>query len=122
MTYPMLLHLTGQAVVEVTRTVGGSFVKGVWQKGTPTTLHIKANVQPLLKGADLLILPEGDRTKELIKVYTTSPLLQRKEGSTPNEGDLIAWDGKVYEVLKVIAYKMGLLDHYKAICVRKELT
>lgn len=122
MTYPMLLHLTGQATVDVTRVEGGSLVKGIWRKGTPTTFSIKANIQPLLKGTDLQLLPEGDRTREVIKVYTTTPLLQRQEGSQAHEGDLISWDGKMFEVIRAITYKMGLLDHTKAICVRKEIT
>ena len=31
-------------------------------------------------------------------------------------------EGKTWEVMKVISYKMGVMDHYKSICVRRELT
>lgn len=119
---PLLLPLTGIIDITITRTVGGSYVKGGWVKGVPTTLTVKANVQPVLKGTDTLLVPEADRSKEMIKVYTTSPLLQRKEGASPNEGDRISYDGKTWEVMKVISYKMGVLDHFKSIAVRVELT
>ena len=68
------------------------------------------------------MLPEADRSKECIKIYTTSELLQRKEGASPNEGDLISWDGKLFEVMKVVHYQMGILDHYRAVAMRKEIT
>lgn len=119
---PLLLPLTGIVEVDVQRITGGNWVKGAWVKGTPTTVTIKANIQPVLKSTDTLLLPESDRSKECIKVYTTSELLQRKEGSSPNEGDHVQWDGKTFEVMKVISYKMGVLNHYKAICVRREIT
>lgn len=119
---PLLLPLTGQIDILVTSSSGGSYVRGVYVKGTPTSRTIKANVQPVLKSTDTLILPESDRSKEIIKIYTTEKLKSRKEGSAPNEGDLVSYDGKTFEVMKVIEYKMGILNHTKAIAVRKEIT
>lgn len=119
---PLLLPLTGQIDIVVTSSSGGSYVKGAYVKGAPTSRTIKANVQPVMKGTDTLILPESDRSKEIIKIYTTEPLLSRKEGVAPNEGDLVSYDGKTFEVMKVIEYKMGILNHFKSIAVRKEIT
>lgn len=118
----LLLPLTGYIEVSVTRTTGGSRVKGAWVKGASTELTIQANIQPVMKGTDTLLLPEGDRSKEIIKIYTTSELLSRKEGASPVDGDIIEYDGKSFEVMRVISYKMGILNHTKAIAVRRELT
>lgn len=120
---PPLLHpLNGKVTVDVSRREGGQYVRGVWQAALPIVFQITANIQPVLKSTDTQILPEGDRTKECIKVYTTTPLLQRREGESPVEGDIITWDGKLFEVMKAIEYKMGFLNHWKIIAVRKEIT
>jgi hypothetical protein len=119
---PLLLPLNGVVEVTVSRIAGGSWIKGVWTADSPESLQIKANIQPVLKSTDTMILPEAERSKEAIKVYTTSPLYQRLEGSSPREGDIISWDGKLFEVRKVSEYKMGILNHFKAIAVRKEIT
>lgn len=44
-------------------------VQGKPVKGDPTCYQIQCNVQPL-DGRDLLIVPEGDRFKEMYWVYT----------------------------------------------------
>lgn len=119
---PLLLPLTGSIDIVVTSTGQGSWVKGVYQKGTPNERTISANVQPVLKGTDTLLVPEADRSKEIIKIYTTEKLVSRIEGSNPNDADTIVYDGKTFEVMRVISYKIGILNHYKAIAVRKELT
>jgi hypothetical protein len=119
---PLLLPLTGKVTVDVKRSEGGSRVKGVWVNNAPTTISIEANIQPVLKGTDTLLVPEGDRSKEIIKIYTTTLLKSRVEGTTSNQGDVVEWDGKHFEVMKVIEYQMGVLNHVKAIAVRRELT
>lgn len=119
---PLLLPLTGKVTVDVKRSEGGSRTKGVWTNAAQTTITISANIQPVLKGTDTLLVPEGDRSKEIIKIYTTTLLKSRVEGTTSNQGDIVEWDGKQFEVMKVIQYQMGVLDHVKAIAVRRELT
>lgn len=118
---PLVLPLNGKVNVTVTRREGGQYVKGVWQANSPVSLIISASIQPVAKSTDTLMMLEGDRSKEAIKIYTTSKLLARVEGSSPVEGDLISWDGKVYEVMKVVEYKMGILNHTKAIAVKKDV-
>lgn len=119
---PLLLPLPGQVSVTVTRAQGGSYVKGVWVANQGVDFIIKANIQPIAKSTDTLNVPEGERSKETIKVYTTTSLVSRKEGDNPVEGDIIHWEGKLFEVRKVSEYKMGILNHTKAIAVRKEIT
>lgn len=119
---PLLLPLTGSTEIVVTSSGQGTWVKGAYQKGASTQKTISANVQPVMKGTDTLLVPEGDRSKEIIKIYTEYELKSRTEGGSSNEADIIEYSGKTYEVMRVISYKMGILNHYKAIAVRRELT
>ena len=119
---PLLLPLNGQVEITINRSSGGSWVKGVYRPNATTPLVIKANIQPVLKSTETMLMPEGDRSKEMVKVYTTVPLVQRTEGANPTQGDTFVFDGKTWEVMKVISYKMGILNHTKSICVRRELT
>lgn len=119
---PLLLPLTGSINIVVTSSGQGTWVKGAYKKGTSTQKTIPANVQPVMKGTDTLLVPEGDRSKEIIKIYTEYELKSRTEGGSSNEADIVEFNGRTYEVMRVISYKMGILNHYKAIAVRRELT
>lgn len=119
---PLLLPLNGQVEITVNRSSGGTWVKGVYKPNASVAVVMKANIQPVLKSTETMLMPEGDRSKEMVKVYTTSALVQRTEGVAPTQGDTFVFDGKTWEVMKVISYKMGILDHWKSICVRRELT
>ena len=77
---------------------------------------MEANVQPL-RGHELLSLPESDRTKDSIKVYCVETLNTLSEvGQT--KADLVIWEGKKYQAIRPMTYKMGVLDHTKTICYR----
>lgn len=119
---PLLLPLNGQVEITVNRSSGGTWVKGVYRPNTSAPVVMKANIQPVLKSTETMLMPEGDRSKEMIKVYTVAPLVQRTEGVSPLQGDTFVFDGKTWEVIRVISYKMGILSHFKSICVRRELT
>ena len=70
----------GSVCLTVKRKTAGSYVNSRWQEGTETTIKIKANVQPNLSGRDVRTLPEGDRSKKTIKLYTTSDLVMAEQG------------------------------------------
>ncbi|QYW06640.1 hypothetical protein uav_108 [Pseudomonas phage UAVern] len=77
----------------------------------------------MLKSSDTILLPEADRSKACLKVYTQGePLWELKEGTDGHAADQFYWQGDLYEVMKVINYAMGVLNHFKAICMRVELT
>lgn len=107
--------------IVVTRpAAGGDYgVRGFYEVGgAPATINTTASVQPAT-GKDLLLLPEADRTKEAIKVYTATDLFTDDiELSRP--ADLIAYDGRMFKVKSTTPYKMGQLDHTKAIAVRDD--
>lgn len=108
--------LTKTAPIIVLRQGAGSYVNGYWQNGTQETLNREANVQPM-KGWELQSLPESDRSKESIKVYGVDDLRTVEEvGAT--KADIVVWQGKKFQVMRVMKYEMGILDHTKAICYR----
>lgn len=122
MLNPPLL-LVGSITLVVTRQEASQYEGGRVVEGRKTTVLIeKANVQPILRSTDTYVLPEADRSKATLKVYTREPLRQLKEGDGGWSADQFEYQGDLYEVMKVIPYKMGVLDHYKAICARVELT
>lgn len=99
------------------RAAQGSYVDGLWTEGVSTDTAIEINIQPL-KGHELMSLPESDRSKELVKFYTTAEVRGIAEGSPSTPPDLIIWDGRTFEVAKASVYKMGVLNHTKVIAAR----
>ncbi|WP_448510322.1 hypothetical protein [Immundisolibacter sp.] len=76
----------------------GSYVNGFWVEGALTTSTITASVQPLTP-RETLLLPEGDRQREWLKLYSTYQFKVQKDG-TMNQSDRIVVDGKEYFVMK----------------------
>ncbi len=122
MLYPPLLS-TGRVSLTVTRREKQTLDRGRPVPGATSTLVVVCNVQPVLKSSDTIMLPEADRSKACLKVYTNGAALRSlKEGPSGHSADRFTWQGDLYEVMKVINYEMGVLNHYKAICMRVELT
>ncbi|AMR57305.1 hypothetical protein vB_PsyM_KIL3b_0058 [Pseudomonas phage vB_PsyM_KIL3b] len=122
MLNPPLL-LTGRVKLQVIRRESETIVRGRPVDGLESVVEVVCNVQPILKSTDTSMLPEADRSKAAIKVYTNGAALrQRKEGVGGWAADRFYWQQELYEVLKVINYDIGILSHYKAICFRVELT
>ncbi len=63
---------------------------------------------------DLLVLAEGQRTDEAIKIHTTTELIIQTQSST---GDTISYDGKTWLVTWVADRKIG--NYYKAIAIKQ---
>lgn len=119
--------LTGNKTITVSRRAQGSYVNGRYSEASPTTFTIIGNVQPGLKWNDLQQLPEGERNRKSLRLYTSTPLRTRKEGSNGWDADVIQYTDPLgvtedYQVVKVTHYAMGVLNHYKAVCIRVEVT
>lgn len=111
-------QLTHKVKIKVKRYIGE------WNKGRyvikdiPEDFIIEGNVQPF-RFQEILQLPESDRTKEWIKIFTTDHLITAEESSeNGNEADRVIWEGNEYKVMKQRHYRMGVLDHNHAIAVR----
>ena len=96
----------GSVCLTVKRKTAGSYVNSRWQEGTETTIKIKANVQPNLSGRDVRTLPEGDRSKKTIKLYTTSDLVMAEQGELL-EGDKVLWKGEWWVFLISLLLSSG---------------
>lgn len=71
-------------------------------------------IQPA-QGKDLERLPEGDRDKETIAVYTKTSLAVG-EGGGRAKADAVSWGGGTYTVTSVEAWPM--YGYCKALCQR----
>jgi hypothetical protein len=122
MRNPPLL-LTGHTTLEIIRREAEIIVRGRPSPGAESIVPVECNVQPVLKSTDTYLLPEADRSRATLKVYSKgAEIRQLKEGVNGYSADRFYWKGELYEVMKVIEYDMGILNHYKALCTRVELT
>lgn len=120
MSTPLFLSVN-KVTITVKRASVGEYVNSRWQAGETTEFTIEANVQPNLSGRDIKMLPEGDRSKKTIKLYTVTDI-NVSEQAELLEGDKVLWKSEWYSVRATFPYSMGVLDHTKAICVRDETT
>lgn len=111
-------QLTRKRPVKVIRYIG-EWVKGRYVvQDIPQDITIQANVQPL-RFQEILQLPESDRTKEWLKIYTADTLITAEESDIDgHEADRIEWEGNIYKVMSQRHFRMGVLDHDHALAVR----
>lgn len=122
MRNPPLL-LTGHTTLDIIRREAETIYRGRPSPGAESIVPVVCNVQPVLKSTDTIMLPEADRSKATLKIYSKgAELRQRQEGVGGHAADRFYWKGMLYEIMKVIDYDMGVLNHYKALCMRVELT
>lgn len=107
--------LTGHINLEVRRSLGGGDYNddGIWVPSQKKIVTIRANVQPF-NTSQTLLLPEADRTKEWIHVRSPDQIIKMEEGENGTEADVFIYFGKVYKVMALRVYRMGVLDHYHA--------
>ena len=120
MLQPQFL-LTKKIPLDLLRKTAGSYVDGEWVEGAETSVSVEVNIQPL-KEAELMLLPEADRGKQWWKVYSASEIRMDKQGSSGWAADEFVYQGDRYKVMKVENYAMSILDHYKALAARMELS
>lgn len=113
--------LTKKIPLTLIRSTAGSYVDGVWVEGTETNVTIDVNIQPL-KPSELLILPEADRSRQWWKMYSASEIRMDKQGTSGWAADEFVYQGDRYKVMKVENYAMGILNHYRALAARMEIS
>jgi len=100
--------------VNIIRKDVGSYVNGDWVNGADISVPIKAVVQNA-NADDLILLPEGSRSSESVKIHTVSEVKTVSEvGET--EADQFDYDGSRYKIFDVANRKIG--NYYKAIAIR----
>ena len=102
----------------IVRSVG-SFVKGVWTEGTPTSISVVGTIS-VASNKELRQLPEGDRIQGAMVFHSTEQIYTTRVGAgtgrratTSGISDKILWRGDYYKVLNVSPYVD--YGYYKAI-------
>ena len=113
--------LVKKTPITVFRSTAGSYVDGDWVEGTETEVPIEANVQPF-SDYQYMILPEADRTKQWVWVFSSSEMRTLKEGTGGYAADEFVWNNERYKVMKTQRFQMTVQDHFESKAVRIELT
>lgn len=111
--------LVKKVPVDILRHAQDTYVNGRLVVGAVTTVTVQANVHPF-SDYQLMLLPDAERSKSWVWMFTSCEVRQKKEGSWG--ADQFYWDGDLYEVMKSQHYVMQTRSHFEAKAVRKELT
>jgi hypothetical protein len=91
-------------IVTLTRSAPGSYsATGFYSADSTTDSEVLAIIAPA-SPRELEMLPEGERTKEVISVFTKEQLRTLVEGTGGTPADRITYNGKVWEVKQVNDY------------------
>lgn len=104
--------------VTVQSSVPGSYVDGIWVQPARTNFTITASVQPMTP-KEVLLLPEGDRQKETMKLYSTYRFKTQKDG-TMETSDYVVIDGRTYMVIACTDFAVHNslnIRYYRGDCV-----
>lgn len=96
----------------------GSYVNGVWTSSA-VSITVMGSAQPM-SGREIQALEIGRKDIGKIKLYTDTPLVVSTEGQA-NSGDVVTWQGKLWEVISTADYQNDLIPHYKSIAEYKGL-
>lgn len=107
--------------VDIVRRTQGSYIEGHWVEGEEQTVTVEANIHPF-SDYQVMMLPESDRSKSWMWMFTADLVRPKKEGVDGNDADRLVWDGDFYEVRAVQRFSMSVQDHYEAKLCRVELT
>lgn len=108
--------LTKKKSIELQRVSSSgeySDTTGLWVPAIKEAVTIEVNIQPF-KPSQYLLLPESSRTKEWLNVYSEYELRSGSEGEGSREADKFIYQGKLYKIMDVKKWGMGVLDHFHA--------
>lgn len=101
----------------------GDYVDGEYLESPEEELLIRANIQPAMSSFRTQLLPEGDRNKEAIAIYSNDWLYTARSGTHINgvnntlPCDLIVYRGARWEV--VVARPYGNFgEHCEALAIK----
>jgi hypothetical protein len=94
-----LISSFSRGTFAVIRKVAPTPTRGVYGAGATSTFNITAAVVPATPN-DLLLLPEGQRTRETRLVFTVTPLQSGGQGM-PYDTDHVQIDGETWSCERV---------------------
>ena len=105
--------------VTLRRYLEGEWVDGVYENGPVTESTITGSLQPL-RPNEMQLLPEGRRTSQAMKLYTTDEIRTANE-ETNMQADEVEVDELIFEVFSVEKWTLPGSDnaHYKSILLKK---
>lgn len=112
-TAVILRNATG--TYTVTRRVAETYVDGLPVAGSPSTLSVRAVIQPAT-GRDLQQLPEAQFGTEIRKMFTTVEIMTRTPTHAP---DVVTIDGESWEVINVARWQARTGTHWEALLSRE---
>jgi hypothetical protein len=105
-------------ITRVGGTAGHYDDSGTWIPGTATVnITIKASVQPLNSNDRAELTAGGERTADIVKVYTNTKLLTAKQAYgnvLAVEADILNYDGGTWKIIMCSPYQSNVISHYKA--------
>lgn len=84
---------------QVETPLAGTYVDGEWIDAITEQVVIRANIQPAVASYQTKLLPEGDREKEAIAIYSNDWLHVSRSGAVPLSCDVILYRGAKWEVV-----------------------
>lgn len=109
----------GKRYYTVIRVNGtGQYIDGEYVESTPQEIKIRANIQPSMSSFRTQLLPEGDRNKEAIAIYSNDWLYTARSG-TPLAlpCDVVVYRGAKWEV--VVSRPYGNFgEHTEALAIK----
>ena len=109
----------GKKLHRVIRTSGtGDYTDGEYIESPSEVIIIKANIQPSMASFRTQLLPEGDRNKEAITIFSNDWLYTARSAvETPLPCDLVVYRGAVWEV--VVSRPYGNFgEHCEALAIK----
>lgn len=96
----------------------GEYVDGEYVEATEELVKIRANIQPSMASYRTQLLPQGDRNKEAITIYSNDWLYTSRSGTNPAlPCDLVVYRGAKWEV--VVARPYGNFgEHCEALAIK----
>lgn len=110
-----LIARFGREVIVNSPAAAGTYVDGMWVDPGVTSQTIIASVQPLT-AKELLLLPDADRQRERLKLYSTYEFQVQKDGAQ-TDSDIVVIDRKSYMVTAVTDFIVNQamnLKYYRA--------
>lgn len=106
--------------IKIKRYEQGRYVRGKFIEEGFKIIKVKANVQPM-QPTELINLPESQRTKEGIKIYTDE-ILKTADEDKMTKADLVEWQDKEYEIHQIYDWSHSFLPYFKATAIKKDKT
>jgi len=102
----------------------GQYIDGEYINASPEELKIRANIQPAMSSFRTQLLPEGDRNKEAITIYSNDWLYTSRSGTSNADGsstslnnDVVIYRGAKWEV--VVSRPYGNFgEHTEALAIK----